>query len=261
MERYIVYNAENNDRTVVVLPALGERKEIYAHLAEQLPDFRFIAIDLPGHNQDDQADVSIGAFVREIKRILNDLQIPAAHFAGNSIGAWICEAFYAEYPADVKSLTLLDGGYYFLADREEDEGEITLPVIDSLEELEQAVDETVLAMDKLAESERQLFKDYLLNNFYLLDDSYIHHSREQALDHLSKEVTATDYCLKQAADIPLILLLAEESMDEFSLEKMQLFKVAHPDADVKIIGSGYHFLPITNAADVAAAMRELLSPL
>ncbi|MEK5490775.1 alpha/beta hydrolase [Paenibacillus sp. FSL R7-0297] len=261
MERYIVYNAENNDRTVVVLPALGERKEIYAPLAAQMETVRIIAIDLPGHNREDRADADIGAFVREIKGILDELQISEAHLVGNSIGAWIGEAFYAEYPAYVKSLTLLDGGYYFLADREEDEGEILLPVIDSLEELEQAVDETILAMDKLAESERQVFKDYLMNNFYLQGDSYMHHSREQALNRLSKEVTATDYCLKQAADIPLILLLAEESMDEFSLEKMQLFKVAHPDADVKIIGNGYHFLPITNAADVAAAMHELLSPL
>ncbi|AIQ61046.1 alpha/beta fold hydrolase [Paenibacillus borealis] len=261
MERYIVYNAGHGSEVLVALPALGERKEIYAPLAAEMEEYKIIAVDLPGHNQDDQADVSIGAFVREIKRILNDLQVPAAHFAGNSIGAWICEAFYAEYPAYVKSLTLLDGGYYFLADREEDEGEITLPVIDSLKELEQAVDETVLAMDKLAEPEQQLFKDYLMNNFYPLDDSYIHHSREQALNSLSREVTDNDYCLKQATDIPMLLLLAEMSLDEFGLEKMQHFRDTHPEADVRIIGSGYHFLPITNPADVAAAMQGLLRPL
>lgn len=258
MERYIVYNAENSGPAIVVLPALGERKEIYASLAAQLADFRVIAIDLPGHNQDDQPDVSIRAFVQEIKGIMNDLQVPAAHFAGNSIGAWICEAFYAEYPADVRSLTLLDGGYYFLADREEDEGEIVLPVIDSLEELEQAVDETVQAMDKLAEAERYLFKAYLLKNFDLQNNVYIHHSRERALNSLSKEVTVTDYCLARTPDIPLLLLLAEETMDEFSLEKMQLFKNAHPQASVKVIEGGYHFLPITNPWEVAAAMKELL---
>lgn len=124
MEQYMVYNAENNGQTLVVLPALGERKEIYAPLAAQMETVRIIAIDLPGHNREDRADADIGAFVQEIKDILDELQISEAHLVGNSIGAWICEAFYAEYPAYVKSLTLLDGGYYFLADREEDEGRL-----------------------------------------------------------------------------------------------------------------------------------------
>jgi pimeloyl-ACP methyl ester carboxylesterase len=257
MERYIVYNAEHSGKVLVVLPALGERKEIYAELAARMQDCRMIAIDLPGHNQHVQADASIGAFVEEIKGILEQLQIPAAHFAGNSIGAWICEAFYAAYPACVESLVLLDGGYYFLADRVEEEGDIQLPVIDNLEELEQAVDDTIQAMDKLADHESRLFRDYLLNNFHLLNGSYIHHSSEAALNSLSREVTVNDYCLKEAPDVPLSLLVAEESMDEFSREKTQVFKSAFPQAVVKVIPNGYHFLPITNSAEVAKAMKEV----
>ncbi|WP_379495774.1 alpha/beta fold hydrolase [Oceanobacillus longus] len=114
MNRFKVYGSIDSDKTIIALPALGERKEIYESLSWYLKEYKIIAIDLPGHNQTEQVDNSISSFVLEIENILKKLMVSSAHFIGNSIGGWIIQAFYSKFPHYVESLTLLDGGYYFL---------------------------------------------------------------------------------------------------------------------------------------------------
>ena len=107
MLQYIQYNQENIDQTIIAIPALGERKEIFEALADSLHEFHFLAIDLPGHNNDNsQEDFSIETYIVEIYRLLDTLSISKAHFIGNSIGAWIIQKYYETYPESVRTLTL-----------------------------------------------------------------------------------------------------------------------------------------------------------
>lgn len=256
MNRYKTYGAKDSNEIIIALPALGERKEMYEYLGRYLEGFKIIAIDLPGHNQINQVDNSITSFIYEIEGILKELEISSAHFIGNSIGGWIIQAFYSKFPSYVESLTLLDGGYYFLGERDDFDAEIQLPIIDSLEDLESAVNETVSHMDGLKEEEQSNFSSYMLNNFVLKEHLYIHHSNEEALNALSKEIAETDYCLNKKIEKPLLLLLAEHSMDEFSKEKVKDFKKIHTDSSVILVPNGYHFLPITNTLQVANILKE-----
>ncbi|MFC4023264.1 hypothetical protein ACFOUV_05445 [Oceanobacillus longus] len=125
-----------------------------------------------------------------------------------------------------------------------------------MEDLEKAIIETTDSMESLAEEERDHLNSYLQKNFVLKEDLYIHHSNEKALNSLSKEVIITDYCLKQKMEKPFSLLLAEHSMDEFSKEKVEVFKQLHTNLSVIPIPSGYHFLPITNPIQVANTLRK-----
>ncbi len=256
MHRYRIYGHKDSDRTIIALPALGERKEMYGFLAKYLKEFKIIAVDLPGHNQMKQADNSISLFILEIRNILEELNISSAHFIGNSIGGWIIQSFYSKFPDYVESLTLLDGGYYFLGEREDFEAEIQLPVFEHFEDLENAISETANTMKCLTEEGRNNFKSYLHGNFVLKENLYIHHSNEKALNTLSKEITVTDYCLKQKIEKPFLLILAEQSIDEYSKEKVHVFKNLHPNLSVNLIPDGYHFLPITNPLQVANILKE-----
>lgn len=256
VNRFKVYGSKDSDKTIIALPALGERKEMFEFLSRYLKEYKMIAIDLPGHNQVEQVGYSIYSFVLEIENILKELKISSAHFIGNSIGGWIIQAFYSEFPSYVESLTLLDGGYYFLGERDEVEEDIQLPVIERLEDLENAVSETTDAMESLTKEERRNFQSYLLSNFVLKEGLYIHHSNEKALNTLSNEVTTKDYCLKQKIEKPFLLLLAEDSMDEFSKDKIEAFKQLHTNLSVIRIPNGYHFLPITNSVQVANVLIE-----
>ncbi|GGA90590.1 alpha/beta fold hydrolase [Ornithinibacillus halotolerans] len=252
---YTVYGEKDSDKTIIALPALGERKETYEILSKYMKEYRMIAIDLPGHNQTEQEDYSITTYIKDIRNLMEEWKISTAHFIGNSIGGWIIQAFYSAYPDYVSSLTLLDGGYYFLGEREDFDEEIQLPIIERLEDLEEAVRETTNSMEGLTEEVRENFNTYLLNNFVLQDHVYKHHSNEVALNSLSKEVTKTDFCLKQKVDKPFLLLVAEHSLDDFSNGKVEEFKKVHSDQAVKIISNGHHFLPITNPVEVANILK------
>jgi pimeloyl-ACP methyl ester carboxylesterase len=259
MKRYKLYGDKDIDKTIIALPALGERKETYEFLSRYLKEYKIIAIDLPGHNLIEQEDYSISTFIIEIRSIMKELGISTAHFIGNSIGAWIIQAFYSEYPDCVESLTLLDGGYYFLGEREDFDEEIQLPIIDNLKDLEEAIRETTNSMEGLTEEVRDNFNSYLMGNFVLKDNVYKHHSNEEALNSLSKEISRTDFCLKQRVEKPFLLIVAEQSMDDFSKEKVKAYQKLHTNLSVTVISNGHHFLPITNPIQVANTYRETFS--
>src|SRR5690606_12568801 len=110
-----------------------------------------------------------------------------------------------KYPKSVLSLTLMDGGYYFIGDYEETKGEeIELPVIEKLEDLREAIRQEVDSMDKLPSETKELFEAYLLKNFIQKDGVYVHHSNVKALNTLSKEITETNYCIQQTNDLPIL---------------------------------------------------------
>ncbi|NYF26116.1 alpha/beta hydrolase [Sporosarcina sp. JAI121] len=259
MLQYVQYNQENIGKTIIAIPALGERKEIFEALAKSLPEFRFVAIDLPGHNNYTfHEDYSIEKYVVDIDNLLDQLSISKAHFIGNSIGAWIIQNYYKNYPKSVHTLTLMDGGYYFIGDYEEIEiGEIELPIIEKLEDLQEAINQQVDSMDKLPSSSKELFENYLLKNFTQKDGVFVHHSNVNALNTLSKAVVEKNYCIQQTQELPVLLLLADQGKDNKEEEKINSFLISNNYATVERIPDSYHFLPITNTNDVSKHFKKL----
>lgn len=257
MLQYVQYNVETMGPTIIAIPALGERKEIFEELANGLKEFRVLAIDLPGHNNRSfQTDFSIETYITEIKKLLDQQSISKAHFVGNSIGAWIIQSYYQSYAASVLSLTLLDGGYYFLGDYEDiEESDIELPIIEKLEDLKAAIKEQVVSMDMLSSSNKVIFESYLLENFIQKDGVYVHHSNVNALNRLSKEVVETNYCIQQTREFPMLLLLADQEREDMEEEKLTNFLASNPNATVKHISDSYHLLPITNSNDVSKHLK------
>ncbi|MEG0450289.1 MAG: alpha/beta hydrolase [Lysinibacillus sp.] len=251
LKNYIQYNTHQKNEIIVALPALGERKEMYEHLANALPSVQIVAIDLPGHNGQLENDFSFQTYAKTIKEIMDHLQITKAHFLGNSIGAWMIQHFYVTYPSYVHSLTLLDGGYYFLGDEPKVMSEIQLPIIGKIEDLQEAIRNEASSMEKLSVKCQQTVYEYFLHNFILEGNMYRHHSNEQALNYLSKTVVSKNYCIQQEGTLPILLVLADDNQDESLHEKLQKFQELHPNSKTKIIHNSYHFLPLTNPVEAA----------
>lgn len=260
MLQYVQYNPESTGPIVIAIPALGERKEIFEALAKNLKNFRFFAVDLPGHNSCSSEDFSIENYVKDLKKLSNHLAIPKAHFIGNSIGAWIIQSYFKLYPQTVHSLTLLDGGYYFIGDYEEiGDEEIELPVVERFEDLQTAINQQVEAMDKLTYFSKKLFKSYFLGNFSQKDGAhYSHHSNATALNALSKATEKINYCLQQNKELPVLLLLADQKTDALEEEKISNFLLSNEDATVERIPDSYHLLPITNSNGIAVPIERFV---
>lgn len=259
MRNYIQYNANQHNEVMIAIPALGERKEMYAALAEALPEVQIVAIDLPGHNGLLDAEFSFQSYSKTIMAVMNELNMIEAHFVGNSIGAWMIQHFYTNYPSAVKSLTLLDGGHYFHGQYELDEDiEIQLPIIERLEDLQEAVREEVKNMGIASAKHQQYLYDYFIGNFVKAKNGYCHHSMEQALNDLAKAVDQHNYCLEEEIPIPVLLLLADQQQDAMFYQKLMKFQERQPAAKINIIPNGFHFLPLTNPQEVAGWIGQTI---
>ncbi|MGE7689053.1 alpha/beta fold hydrolase [Lysinibacillus sp. NPDC097214] len=259
MKNYIQYNAFQNKEVIIAIPALGERKEMYAALASTLPEADIVAIDLPGHNGQLDSDFSFQSYNKAIKEIMEYLKITKAHFLGNSIGAWIIQNFYTNYPDSVKSLILLDGGYYFIGEYQpDDKAEIQLPIIDRLEDLQEAINEEVSNMVNVSTENQEYLYNYFLRNFVEKNNIFYHHSNVKALNDLSKAIEKNNYCIENEIPLSVLLLLADDHPDSLLDKKLNRFQERQPNAQVEIIPNSYHFLPLTNPGEVAERIRKAI---
>ena len=253
---YEFYGNTDSKEIIVAIPALGERKEMFQSLANEMNKYSWLVFDLPGSNKQQLNDYSIPSFCEYIKQTLELLNIHKAHFLGNSLGAWVIQAFTSNYPEYVSSLALLDGGYYFLGERNESHEDVELPsAIENFEDIKDAIKELTYSMPNLENQAYTNFETYFLNNYIKQGDFYTHHCNEVAYNSLSKEITSIDYCLKEIP-IPIILLIAGASADEISIEKSLIFSGKFEQAKVNVIKNGQHYLPLTNTLSVSEILED-----
>lgn len=260
---YAFYGNTDSKEVIVAIPALGERKEMFQPLANQMKEYSWLVFDLPGSNKQQLNDYSIPNFCEYIKQTLELLNIHKAHFLGNSLGAWVIQAFTSNYPEYVSSLALLDGGHYFLGERNESYEDVELSsAIENFEDIKEAVKELTYSMPNLNNQDYTNFENYFLNNYIKQGNFYTHHCNELAYNFLSKEIISIDYCLKEIP-VPTMLLIAGASADEMSLKKSKTFSERFEQSKVHFIKNGQHYLPLKNTEAVAEILEDyyrLLNP-
>ena len=249
---YEIYGDVESKVTILSIPALGERKEFYLPLAKQLSSFRWIVCELPGHNGYDTKGISINSYIHNLKNLLDSLDVINVHLVGTSIGATIIQAFYQQYTEVVQSLFLLDGGYYFLGERQGLQEEMTVQKIDNFEDIKEVVHKFTYSIEGLQPQNYEQFEHYFLGNYIMDTGYYRHHCDSDSYNALSKEVD----CLNNQPSISLNLLLAENSLDTYTTEKLKEFQLRYPLANVQVIQNGHHYLPLTHTEEVKVFLQH-----
>lgn len=77
----------------------------------EFPDYRVIAVDLPGHGQSDKphTDFTMDYFARSIEAVLRDAGVKKAVLVGHSMGTPVIRQFYRLYPQQTLGLVIVDG--------------------------------------------------------------------------------------------------------------------------------------------------------
>ncbi len=85
------------------------------------PDYRVIAINLPGHGQSDKPKLnySIEHFAQSVAAVLKHAKIKQAVFVGHSMGTPVARQFYRTYPKKTLGLVVVDGPLRALAPKVE----------------------------------------------------------------------------------------------------------------------------------------------
>jgi pimeloyl-ACP methyl ester carboxylesterase len=75
------------------------------------PNYRVIALDLPGHGQSDKPKVSysVDYFARSVEAVMKDARVKRAVLVGHSMGTPIAREFYRRYPAKTLGIVVVDG--------------------------------------------------------------------------------------------------------------------------------------------------------
>lgn len=109
-----VYLDGGQGEPLMLLHGFGANKDNFTRVAKFLtPHYRVIVPDHIGfgessHPQD--ADYSPLAQVERLRALAQALQVQGLHLGGSSMGGHIAASYAAKYPAEVKSLWLLDPG-------------------------------------------------------------------------------------------------------------------------------------------------------
>ena len=75
------------------------------------PNYRVIAIDLPGHGKSDKpkVDYSMEYFARSIDAVMKQAKVERAVLVGHSMGTPVVRQFYRIYPQETLGLVIVDG--------------------------------------------------------------------------------------------------------------------------------------------------------
>lgn len=108
----IAYLDGGSGEPLVMVHGIGADKDNWSQVMPFLRGTgRLIALDLPGFGESSKpadADYSIGTQADRLGQFLDALQLPRAHFAGNSMGGAVVLEFARRHPERVESLWLLD---------------------------------------------------------------------------------------------------------------------------------------------------------
>jgi malonyl CoA-acyl carrier protein transacylase len=95
---------------LLLLPALGLGHGQWASQIQELaPDFRVIAVTLPGHGRSDTlSDHSLSGMARALNELLEGMPMKdRVHVLGSSFGGWVGRVLALKYPERIASLALV----------------------------------------------------------------------------------------------------------------------------------------------------------
>lgn len=75
------------------------------------PNYRVIALDLPGHGESDKPKVaySMDYFARSVEAVMKDAHVKRAVLVGHSMGTPVAREFYRLFPEKTRGVVVVDG--------------------------------------------------------------------------------------------------------------------------------------------------------
>jgi lipase len=98
---------------LVCVHGLTSSSRVFAGLATEMPDYRIFAIDCRGRGESSKSPpFGLSQHAADLAIAMEAAGIDRATLVGHSMGAYVAEAFCAEYSDKVDQVVFVDGGYY-----------------------------------------------------------------------------------------------------------------------------------------------------
>jgi pimeloyl-ACP methyl ester carboxylesterase len=208
------------------------------------PEYRVIAMDLPGHGQSDKPkiDYSMEFFAKSVDAVMNKAGAKKAVFAGHSMGTPIIRKYYELYPEKTLGLIVVDGALLPFGPRDE--------------------------VDKFFEP---LFKDYKTGVPAFVDSmlptveanlkSFIRVSMLATPDHVGtsamKQMLDDAYATHGKINIPVLATMAPSPFWPKDME--QQYKTLAPNMEFRMWDGVSHFLHMEKPKEFNEQVRLFIS--
>jgi pimeloyl-ACP methyl ester carboxylesterase len=218
--------------------------EFWREQYNAFPNYRVIAMDLPGHGQSDKpkVDYTMEHFARAVDAVMKKAGVKRAVLAGHSMGTPVVRRYYELFPEKSLGLIIVDGALLPFGPRDQVEkffeplfkdykgGAATF--IDGMLETAHARVRPFIRAGMLATP------DHVGSSAmkFMLDDAYAPHGR---------------------ITVPVLALMAPNQMWPPDLE--QKYRDIAPDLDFQTIPGVSHFLQLEMPAEFNAAMGQFIT--
>ena len=107
---YDVGNTKSKD-ALVLIHGWTCNADFWKDSLNAFPDYRVIALDLPGHGRSDKPKLnySMDYFARSVDAVMKHAGVKRAVLAGHSMGTPITREFYRLYPERTRGIVIVDG--------------------------------------------------------------------------------------------------------------------------------------------------------
>ena len=208
------------------------------------PNYRVIAMDLPGHGQSDKPkiDYSMEYFARAVDAVMKKAGVKKAVLAGHSMGTPITRRYYELYPEKTLGIVVVDGALLPFGPRDE-VNKFFEPIFKDYKAgaatfVDGMLQPTHAEVRPFIRSSMLATPDYVGTSAMrlMLDDAYAAHGK---------------------INVPVLAVMAKTPFWPPDLE--QKYKEVAPDLDFRMWTGVSHFLQLEKPADFNAAVSEFIN--
>jgi pimeloyl-ACP methyl ester carboxylesterase len=202
--------------------------EFWSKSIKEFPEYRVIALDLPGHGKSDkpQTVYSMEYFAKSIEAVMKDAKVKKAVLVGHSMGTPVIRQFYSLYPKQTLGLVIVDGALRL--DFPKDQMDQFMKM---LRTNYKAVAPSMVDRMFLPESDKNLKKT--ISESMLSTPEYVALS---AMEQMADEKTWT----KDKIDVPVLAILAQSG--GWKPDTETFYRTIAPNLDFRMWSGVSHFL-------------------
>ena len=247
----LYYEMHGAGQPLVFIHGLGSStRDWEAQMPAFSKSFQVITFDLRGHGQSDKpaGPYDMAMFSADLADLLQTLGIGAAHVVGLSLGGAVALQFALDYPAHVRTLTIVNSGPT-LGDpayaQQEIERRVGIVQHQGMRAMGQALSANLFPRPEQASLRATFVERWAEND----PEAYIHATRSM----LGWDVTDQ----LNALQCPTLVIAADQDYSPVALKEAYVKRI--PNAQLVVIPDAHHALPMEQPEQFNTVLRRFLA--
>ena len=247
----LYYEEHGHGQPLVFIHGLGSStKDWESQVPEFSKSYRVITFDLRGHGQSDKpaGPYQIPMLAADLAGLLQALNIPSAHLVGLSLGGAVAFQFAIDYPAKVKTLTIVNSGPSLGGTPEQARQEIDRRV-GIVQQLGMQAMGEALAPTLFPNPEQAALRETFVKRWAENDPQAYIEATRSLLGWNVEDQLGTIKC-------PTLILAADQDYSPVATKEAYVKLIPH--ARLVVIPEAHHATPLEQPEKFNTALREFL---